>query len=763
MPDFSDLPVGGWAVALAAWAYFMHFCPWRSKRAGIAFEEPPLWLYGTAFQVLVWVSALPFLYVGYVAGSGADLPAAASERLLPVGLAGAALIVAGGVLWALASLYRRWQAAREEVVYEPMPVGAVLRRLAVIVGLPAFALSISPVLGLVGIDAPGTGEVLDTLDAGTFAAGLIVFLLLWMIPRAVEDRLEAADLSPVWARSTGLEYFRWAWAGLIGLAGAGALGALPGLEAVLGYPLSVAAGVGLGAAGGVVFGLFWGLPMRVVARKVAEGDRLAEEMQRAVRLFGLLSLATYLRLARSRDKMAAPGQDRQLCATCLRPINDITLYKNFKFEACPHCSSFIPPVFTMLDFVKHQSARVLPIIEQDESGRRRRRRGADTGALVQDLLRGLIAMAVQERGTDVHFLTEGSKFIVRCRTDGILYNMVEFEPIMARPLISALKVQANLDITERRKPQDGSFHLPLGDRTIDIRLNTSPVPDGEMAAARLLYHQPVLGAIDKLGMNPRNRKLMEELLLRPSGLILVTGPTGSGKSTTLYNSLQMLADGRRNIITLEDPIEYQIQGTTQMQINEKKGFTFATGLRTILRQDPDVIMVGEIRDQETAKMAIDAAATGHLVFSTLHAIDTAAVMNRLADLGVEIKRYAAVALLALAQRLVRLNCSQCLTDRPITREGLREQGFPGAPEERYILKRGLGCPACHESGFFGREGIFEFFIPNDAVKEMIAQGATVLTLRQAARRMGMRTLLEDGLVKVLLGRTTPEEVHRVTS
>jgi type II secretory ATPase GspE/PulE/Tfp pilus assembly ATPase PilB-like protein len=264
-------------------------------------------------------------------------------------------------------------------------------------------------------------------------------------------------------------------------------------------------------------------------------------------------------------------------------------------------------------------------------------------------------------------------------------------------------------------------------------------------------------------MNARNVSLFARLIARPSGLILVTGPTGSGKSTTLYNALESIATGERNIITLEDPIEYKVSGLTQMQINPKKGFTFATGLKTILRQDPDVIMVGEIRDQETAKMAIDAAATGHLVFSTLHAVDTIAVQGRVKDLGIEITRYADVMLLVLAQRLVRLTCPRCSEAEDITREQLAIAGLPGAPQPKYSVVRGKGCPHCHETGYRGREGIYEFFSPNDELRAMMGRGDSLQSLRRRARALGMRTILEDGLTKVLLGRTTLEEVMRVTS
>jgi type II secretory ATPase GspE/PulE/Tfp pilus assembly ATPase PilB-like protein len=356
---------------------------------------------------------------------------------------------------------------------------------------------------------------------------------------------------------------------------------------------------------------------------------------------------------------------------------------------------------------------------------------------------------------------EGENFIIRCRTDGVLYTLCSYSNLMERPLISALKIMSSLDITERRKPQDGSFKIEILGQNVDIRVNTSPVPGGEMAAARLMYSRGEIGSLDRLGMSRRNERAILELIRRSSGLIAVVGPTGSGKSTTLYNCLEGISSGDRNIITLEDPIEYKIDGVSQMQINQAKGFTFATGLRSILRQDPDVIMVGEIRDGETATMAVNAAATGHLVFTTMHSPDSIGAIGRLADLGIEPQRFASSTLLILSQRLVRLNCPECSADTVMAREQLDREGLYDAPEEYYNVRVGRGCPHCRDSGYYGREGIYEFFTPDDALRTMIAEKASLPALRREARARGMRTLLEDGITKVLLGRTTLEEVLRV--
>jgi type II secretory ATPase GspE/PulE/Tfp pilus assembly ATPase PilB-like protein len=255
---------------------------------------------------------------------------------------------------------------------------------------------------------------------------------------------------------------------------------------------------------------------------------------------------------------------------------------------------------------------------------------------------------------------------------------------------------------------------------------------------------------------------MEKAIQNPHGLILVTGPTGSGKSTTLYNALSSITDGRRNIITLEDPIEFKIDGLNQMQVEPSKNFTFVTGLRSILRQDPDVIMVGEIRDGETAKMAVDASMTGHLVFSTLHTIDTTTAVGRLHDLGVDPHQHAEALMMIVAQRLVRLICNHCGEEYKVSAEDLAAMGFPGGPE-KLVVRRGMGCRLCYSSGYFDREGIYELLEARGTIARMIAERAAPQTIRNEARRLGMRTLLEDGLSKVVLGRTSLEELKRVTS
>ncbi len=779
VPDLSNLlspsTIESVVIAAAAWAYFAFFTPYMARRAGVTYEEPPLWLYGKTFNAIRWILLLAFLALAVMRPLTHDVMTFIPERPVSLGLSLIYDLILGGALFGILTVYRRIQAQRQAVVIEPLTFGSAILRgvvvlliAGVLIGVPVVlesVLGIPLVKSLFGGGEPGSYNA----DLSLFFGLLLTFVLFWLIPEMIADRLQAQDGTPVWARSTGLEFFRWNLTGLILFASIGLLAAIPGADPFFNYPLSWVFGVLVPVIGAVIFLIVWVAPQRSLAQHASEGEFLAKELLTRVRFSGVVAWLAYRGRSHGRSKGLKPDDEKRLCPTCLRPINDITLYRDLKFDHCPNCHSFIPPLFTMLDFVKHQANRLAALAEDQGppgaigKSKKKRARSVDEERLVQDLLKAIFAMAVSERGTDLHLIVEGDKLAVRCRTDGVLYTMVEFDKSMARSLISSVKVMANLDITERRKPQDGSFKINIGDRDLDVRVNTSPVPDGEMAAMRLLYLQDVLGSIEKLGMGSRNIKNLKKLIHNPSGLILLTGPTGSGKTTTLYNALEAIATGERNIVTLEDPIEYQIKGLTQMQINPSKGFTFATGLRTILRQDPDVIMVGEIRDTETAKMAIDAAATGHLVFSTIHATDSVGVVGRLIDLQIDPKRVADVTLLFLAQRLIRLNCPKCCREYPVTRQELEQLGIQGAPQANYVLRRGDGCPHCHETGFFGREGIYEFFVPNDEIRHLISQQAPTPFLHQRSRALGMRTLLEDGLVKVLLGRTTTDELMRVTS
>jgi general secretion pathway protein E len=587
-------------------------------------------------------------------------------------------------------------------------------------------------------------------------------LLLFAFPEMTARQRLARDESAGEFRTPMLVLFRWVWLGVVLLAGLGFLGHLPVLEEFIAYPVGIVPGVALAAGGALLFIIWWGVPGMMVARLAEQEDPHAITALPTVRWWGLPAWLMFGLKRGFRSKNKYESREHKLCPTCMRPIDLIEMYDSLRFDVCPHCKELIPPVFSLEEYIRHYSDLVREMNEVQSDGKKRGRVGRHESDIVQRILRGAFSLALSERATDLHFVCEGDNFMVRARTDGMLYTMLELHEALMRSVISALKVQANLDITERRKPQDGSFKVNINDKNVDIRINTSPSSGGETASLRLLYRHEVLGSLEKSGMTNKVHREIVDYIQRPHGLILVTGPTGSGKSTTLYNALATIADGKRNIITLEDPIEYKIDGLTQMQVEPKKNFTFVSGLRSILRQDPDVIMVGEIRDGETAKMTIDAAMTGHLVFSTLHTIDTSTCIGRLSDLGVDAHRHAEALLLILAQRLVRLNCEMCVEEYEMTAEELEAVGLPGGPE-RLILKRSHGCPRCHETGYFEREGIYEILAPNDRLREMIGQQVNSTELKRESRRMGMRTLQEDGLAKAILGRTTIEEVLRVTA
>jgi general secretion pathway protein E len=380
------------------------------------------------------------------------------------------------------------------------------------------------------------------------------------------------------------------------------------------------------------------------------------------------------------------------------------------------------------------------------------------------LLNAILQQAVKERASDIHIEPYEKELEIRMRVDGMLHRVLAPPKIIQDALISRLKIMASLDIAEKRLPQDGRIRLLIGGRDIDIRVSIVPTSHGERAVMRLLDRQQGLIGLWEVGLDKADVGRLEELLGRTNGIILVTGPTGSGKTTTLYSALNRIHTEEKNIITIEDPVEYQLKGIGQIHVNSKVGLTFASGLRSILRQDPDVIMVGEIRDVDTAEIAIQASLTGHLVLSTLHTNDASSAVVRLTDMGVEPFLVASSLIGVLAQRLVRVICPNC-----------KEPYSPSAGEESYFLNssipesnspfklyRGKGCDACLGKGYLGRTGIFELLVVDESVRQIISLKADAMKIRNAAVSGGMRTLRSDGLEKALQGVTTLEEVLRVT-
>ena len=380
-------------------------------------------------------------------------------------------------------------------------------------------------------------------------------------------------------------------------------------------------------------------------------------------------------------------------------------------------------------------------------------------APVVRLVNQVLFEAARRRASDVHIQPTENDVAIRFRIDGVLTDYVRPALSLLDELVSRIKVMCALDIAEKRLPQDGRATVRIGPRLIDLRTSVIPTTHGERVVLRLLDKGARLYDLARLGMAEDVLAPFSELIRRSHGLILMTGPTGSGKSTTLYAALQQIDYRRLNVVTIEDPIEYQLPGISQTQVAQRKGMTFATGLRSVLRQDPDVIMVGEIRDEPTARLAIQAALTGHLVLSTLHTNDAIGAVARLIDLGIEPYLVADALLGVGAQRLVRITCSDCAEPVALTNSSVHYLG-PDVGELTY--QQGSGCERCGGLGYYEREGIFEFLPIDAALRELIHQRAAASLLREQALRSGMRSLRGDGIRKIRAGRTTPEEVLRVT-
>ena len=371
----------------------------------------------------------------------------------------------------------------------------------------------------------------------------------------------------------------------------------------------------------------------------------------------------------------------------------------------------------------------------------------------------LIGQAVRERASDIHIEPMENEIRVRYRIDGVLYKAQSLPKKLQLGIISRIKVMARLNIAEKRLPQDGRVLMKMGDREIDLRISTFPTIYGENVVIRILDKESLFMGLEELGFLPDSLDEFRKLLARPYGMILVTGPTGCGKTTTLYAALSYINSMEKNIITVEDPVEYQIRGVRQTQVNPKVGLTFANALRNILRQDPDVIMVGEIRDLETARLAIQAALTGHMVFSTLHTNDAPGAITRLLDMEVEPYLVSSCLLGVLAQRLVRLSCPKCREEYHPPFSLLKRFGLEG---EKIKFYRGKGCKYCRQTGYYGRTGIFELMIMNEKLRELVISRPSTSEIRKLCREQGMRSLREAGIEKVKQGLVPLEEVIRVT-
>jgi general secretion pathway protein E len=374
------------------------------------------------------------------------------------------------------------------------------------------------------------------------------------------------------------------------------------------------------------------------------------------------------------------------------------------------------------------------------------------------LVNVVLTQALRRQASDIHIEPYETDIKVRFRIDGILYEIFSLPKRFQAHIVSRLKVMANLDIAEKRLPQDGRIKIKVANKTVDIRISVIPMAFGERMVLRLLDKSiSILGLAD-MGMAEKRLEIFEKLINKNTGILLVTGPTGSGKTTTLYAAINRINSREKNIITIEDPVEYELKGVGQIQVNPKTELTFARGLRSVLRHDPDIIMVGEIRDLETVEIAIQASLTGHLVFSTLHTNDATGALTRLVDMGVEPFLIASSLLAVLAQRLVRRICPECKEPFHPEESPLEELGLP----KDQVFYHGRGCETCMQSGYRGRTGIFELLVMDNDIRHLLTSGADSVKMKDMAVRNGMATLFEDGLLKMKNGMTTLSEVLRVT-
>lgn len=414
-------------------------------------------------------------------------------------------------------------------------------------------------------------------------------------------------------------------------------------------------------------------------------------------------------------------------------------------------------VFVIDDIIEDVSSEAFELIESKVADITNFEGMAGDSPVIK-LVNYLVYTAVKEGASDIHIEPDDGHLRVRHRVDGVLYEKLTPPSQMMAPITSRIKIMAGLDIAERRLPQDGGIHVMMEGRPIDLRVSTLPNLHGEKVVIRIIDNSLALVSLETLGFSIEMLKLFRAQLAHPHGMILVTGPTGSGKSTTLYAALSEINSPERNVCTVEDPIEYNLKSVNQFQVNEKIGLKFGTVLRALLRQDPDVIMVGEVRDADTAKTAVQAALTGHLVLTTLHTNDAVSAITRLNNIGVENYLISAALDAVLAQRLIRKICPHCKMEyepSPAIRHAMEKAGH-----EVKKLMKGEGCTRCHGSGFSGRLGVYELFVPDDAVREAISDDIALQELRKMAREK-MITLMMDGLLKAKSGMTTVEEVFRV--
>jgi type IV pilus assembly protein PilB len=453
-------------------------------------------------------------------------------------------------------------------------------------------------------------------------------------------------------------------------------------------------------------------------------------------------------------------------------IDDIKFLSGFKVEPVVAAETSIKNAINkhydsaglVQDIMKGFDDREVSTVEEGEEG-------PDLGDLqratedapVVKLVNLILSDAIKKGASDIHIEPYEKTFRVRYRIDGVLYDVMQPPMKLRAAIISRVKIMAQLDIAERRLPQDGRIKIRMGQKEIDFRVSTLPTAHGEKVVLRLLDKSNLQLDMTSLGFDPQALQTFEKAILAPYGMVLVTGPTGSGKTTTLYSALNRLNTTETNIMTAEDPVEYNLPGVNQVQMKPEIGLNFAAALRAFLRQDPDIIMVGEVRDYETAEIAIKAALTGHLVLSTLHTNDAPSTVSRLINMGVEPFLVAASTNLILAQRLARKVCSSCKEEITVPRQALVDVGFASEEAKTLTCYQGKGCMECNDTGYRGRVALYEVMAVGDDIKDAILQGASASELKELGRKSGMKTLREAGLQKIREGMTSIPEVMRVTS
>ena len=496
-----------------------------------------------------------------------------------------------------------------------------------------------------------------------------------------------------------------------------------------------------------VFVVYWVIPYSYVKRLTRRRQVVTAAWQRVIFWMGLLGLIAFL-------LMSLVGRKKiQRCHACKGNLSNINMYDDYDFDHCPHCGKQIKPVFNLPDFIM-TSAKVLIRRRQFET-----EGGWDN---MMEILNMTFLHAGRSRASDIHFEPEEDRLLARFRIDGILYDSLTMPREISAPVISAIKGRASLDIAEKRMPQDGHFSARMDGNDVNVRVSTLPTRMGEKAVLRLLDRRNIGMHLLEMGFPESMANRFMDNVFAPHGIILSSGPTGSGKTTLLYSALQQLNDGSRNIVTIEDPIEYEIPGINQTQHNTATGLTFATALRSILRQDPDTIMVGEIRDSETASIAVNAALTGHMVLSTVHTIDAPNAIARLSDMEVDVKQLASAVLCIVAQRLVRKLCTECRKPQRASKDDVIHLGGASVIEPGAEIFEAKGCSHCIQTGYRGRTGLFEVLFVTDEIRNLIVDGESVIRVRDAARAAGMSTLREQGVLKIADGVTSVEEVLRVT-